>query len=115
MRAALGIANEIGVSEDSFVVAIVVLQGDVERHAALARLWLFIGRHHAWVTRVREVHLSCNQNRLIVQRVFVGVQEGDVLSNTILKLENVFSTITLIGNFNGNSRDKEGQLTKATY
>ena len=87
VRTAFGLVDEVGVAEDHLVVAVVILQGDVERHTTHAGRGLLAVGHHARVGEVGEVDFRGDEDRLIEEALLIGVEEGDILGDAVLELK----------------------------
>ena len=111
--AALGLVDQVGVTEDHLVVAVVILQGDIDGHPALAGLGFLALGHHARVGQVGEVDLGGHQDRLVEETLLVGVEEGDVLGDALLELEPVGAVGALVLHLDGDAGDEERELAHA--
>ena len=113
--AAFGLVDQVGVAEDHLVVAVVVLQGHVDGHAAHARLGLLAVGHHARVGEVGEVHFGGHQDGLVEETLLVGVEEGDVLGDPFLELEAVGAVGAMVLHLDRDAGDEERQLAHAAH
>ena len=115
VRTAFGLVDEVGVAEDHLVVAVVILQGDVEGHAAHAWRGLLAVGHHARVGEVGEVDFGGDEDRLIEEALLIGVEEGDILGDAVLELELVGAVGAMVLHVDRDTRDEEGQFAHAAH
>jgi len=113
--AALGLVDEVRVAEHHLVVAVVVLQGHVHGHAALAGLGLLALGHDARVREVGEVDLGRHEDRLLEEALLVGVEEGDVLGNAFLELELVGAVRAVVLHLDRDARNEESEFAHAAH
>ena len=96
VRTAFGLVDEVGVAKNHLVVAVVILQSDVEGHAAHAGCGLLAVGHDARVSEVGEVDFGGDEDRFIEEALLIGVEEGNILGDTVLELELVGAVGTMV-------------------
>ena len=115
VRAALGLVDQVGVAEDHLVVAVVILQGHVEGHAAHARLGLLAVGHHARVGKVGEINFGGDQDRLLEEALLVRVEERDVFGDAFLEFELVGAIGALVLHLDRDAGDEESEFAHAAH
>jgi hypothetical protein len=91
--------DRVGVGIDLVTVAVIVLEGDVDHDIDIE-------------IRVRRGGFPVEADWLGVENVFILIEEGDILGDTVVKLEGVGLVNPFVYKSNLDARVKEGEFPK---